>query len=36
VERATPGDRLLLALGGRRWLSRRFGNVLETLDRRLA
>jgi hypothetical protein len=35
VERASTADRLLLVLGGRRWLRRRFGNVLETLDRRL-
>lgn len=35
VERAALRDRLLLALGGRRWLSRRFECVLETLDRRL-
>jgi len=35
VERASTADRLLLALGGRRWLRRRFANVLATLDRRL-
>jgi Polyketide cyclase / dehydrase and lipid transport len=35
VERASAADRLLLVLGGRRWLRRRFANVLETLDRRL-
>ncbi len=35
VERASTADRLLLVLGGRRWLRRRFANVLETLDRRL-
>ena len=35
VERASTSDRLLLALGGRRWLTRRFASVLETLDRRL-
>ncbi len=36
VERASVADRLLLALGGRRWLRRRFERVLETLGRRLA
>jgi hypothetical protein len=35
VEGARAGDRLLLVLGGRRWLRRRFANVLATLDRRL-
>lgn len=35
VERAGILDRLLLALGGRRWLSQRFDRVLATLDRRL-
>ena len=35
VERASTADRLLLALGGRAWLRRRFASVLETLDRRL-
>ena len=35
VERASTADRLLLVLGGRSWLRRRFANVLETLDRRL-
>ena len=35
VGRATALDRLLLALGGRAWLRRRFATVLETLDRRL-
>jgi uncharacterized protein YndB with AHSA1/START domain len=35
VERASTADRLLLGLGGRAWLRRRFANVLETLDRRL-
>ena len=35
VERASTANRLLLVLGGRRWLRRRFANVLETLDRRL-
>ena len=33
--RATVPDRLLLTLGGRRWLRRRFERVLETLERRL-
>ena len=36
VERASAIDRILLALGGRRWLSRRFARVLETLAARLA
>jgi hypothetical protein len=36
VERAWAGDRLLLRLGGRRWLRRRFERVLETLERQLA
>lgn len=31
VERAAPGDRLLLRLGGRRWLQRRFERTLENL-----
>jgi hypothetical protein len=31
VERAGPADRLLLALGGRRWLRRRFERTLENL-----
>src|SRR3954469_24102510 len=35
VERASAADRLLFALGGRRWLRRRFANVLATLDRGL-
>jgi uncharacterized protein YndB with AHSA1/START domain len=35
VEQASTADRLLLGLGGRAWLRRRFANVLETLDRRL-
>ena len=35
AERATAADRLLLALGGRAWLRRRFSSVLETLDRGL-
>ncbi len=36
VARASALDRALLALGGRRWLSRRFDRVLETLGRLLA
>lgn len=36
VERASLADRMLLVLGGRRWLRRRFERVLETLGRRLA
>ena len=35
IERAAPLDRMLLALGGRRWLERRFGRILETLERRV-
>jgi uncharacterized protein YndB with AHSA1/START domain len=35
VERASARDRVLLVLGGRRWLRRRFARVLETLGRRL-
>jgi uncharacterized protein YndB with AHSA1/START domain len=35
VERASPRDRLLLALGGRAWLRRRFGRVLERLEQTL-
>jgi hypothetical protein len=35
VERATPVDRVLLALGGRQWLARRFAAILETLARRM-
>ncbi len=35
VDRASGADRLLLALGGRRWLTRRFAVVLENLGRRL-
>jgi hypothetical protein len=31
VERATPLDRLMLRLGGRRWLERRFERTLENL-----
>jgi hypothetical protein len=36
VERASLLDSALLALGGRRWLRRRFEHVLETLGHRLA
>jgi uncharacterized protein YndB with AHSA1/START domain len=36
VERATPLDRALLALGGRRWLAWRFGATLGRLQRELA
>lgn len=36
VERASVRDRLLLALGGRRWLRRRFVRVLEQLEHSLA
>jgi uncharacterized protein YndB with AHSA1/START domain len=36
VEAATALDRLLLALGGRAWLRRRFGFGLERLDQRFA
>jgi uncharacterized protein YndB with AHSA1/START domain len=36
VERADPLDRLLLALGGRVWLKRRFGFALERLAGRFA
>jgi hypothetical protein len=35
VERASLLDRALLALGGRRWLERRFHTILETLERRV-
>jgi hypothetical protein len=35
VERAGRLDRALLALGGRRWLARRFEGILETLARRV-
>ena len=35
VEHASLLDRALLALGGRRWLERRFGTILETLERRI-
>ena len=36
VERASPLDRALLALGGRRWLERRFATILQTLERRVS
>ena len=36
VERASLLDRALLALGGRRWLERRFVAILQTLERRVA
>ena len=36
VEQVGPLDALLLAIGGRRWLRRRFGAILQTLERRLA
>ena len=32
VERATAADRLLLALGGRGWMRRRFDAILERLE----
>lgn len=35
IERAGPLDRALLALGGRRWLRRRFASTLERLAREL-
>ena len=35
VERASPIDRALLALGGRRWMQRRFADILETLEHRV-
>jgi hypothetical protein len=35
VERASPLDRALLALGGRRWLRRRFARVLAALEAQL-
>jgi uncharacterized protein YndB with AHSA1/START domain len=34
IERAAPGDRLLLALGGRAWMEHRFAAILERLDQR--
>jgi hypothetical protein len=36
VVRASPLDRVLLALGGGRWLARRFRAILATLERRVA
>lgn len=36
VEHASPADRALLALGGARWLRRRFARVLEHLEAALA
>jgi uncharacterized protein YndB with AHSA1/START domain len=36
LERARPLDRLLLALGGRRWLERRFAGVLDSLAQEFA
>lgn len=35
IERAGPLDRALLALGGRRWLARRFAGTLERLAKEL-
>jgi Polyketide cyclase / dehydrase and lipid transport len=35
VEHATPADRLLLALGGRAWMTRRFRAILASLDEQL-
>ncbi len=35
VERASPLDRALLALGGGRWLERRFATILQTLECRV-
>lgn len=35
VERAAPLDRLLLALGGRLWMRRRFAAILARLDRQV-
>jgi hypothetical protein len=32
VEEATPGDRLLLAAGGRRWMTGRFAAILARLE----
>ena len=34
IQRIGPGDALLLALGGRGWMRRRFGAILATLERR--
>ena len=36
VERAGSLDAMLLAAGGRAWMKRRFGALLETLERRVA
>lgn len=36
VHRAAPPDRLLLALGGRAWMARRFGAILERLEEQFA
>jgi hypothetical protein len=36
VERATLSDRVMLAVGGRTWLRRRFAAILATLARRFA
>jgi hypothetical protein len=36
VERMAPGDRLLLALGGRVWMQRRFDAILARLDEQVA
>jgi hypothetical protein len=35
LEHASPLDRMLLALGGRRWLARRFQSILVTLEQRV-
>jgi hypothetical protein len=36
IEQAGPGDRVLLALGGRWWLQRRFASTLDHLARELS
>ena len=36
VDHAAPPDRLLLALGGRAWMTRRFEAILERLDGQFA
>jgi hypothetical protein len=36
VERASAGDRMLLALGGRAWMERRFEAILERLGEQFA
>ena len=36
VERAALPDRMLLALGGRRWMTHRFAAILERLDEQFA